>query len=154
MAIEDPALRARYVAAVDYACLHFGNAFATTAMLAAYSAGGPWLGRLKRHIEGNIRFLEEFVAARVPGIAVAARPEASYLVWLDCRGLGLEGESGAEVSALSAFMLGCARVKLSDGLSFGGPPTARFQRINVACPRALLAAALGRIADAVADSQW
>ena len=88
------------------------------------------------------------LGARAPEIA-PSRPQASYLVWLDCSGLGLDALVGGARSELCLFFEQEARVKLSDGWSYGGEATAQYQRINVACSRAILIEALERIAAAV-----
>ena len=141
--------RARYLAVVEHAYLHFGSAFGTAGMMAAYERGGPWRHRLCRYIEAQVEFTEAFLRNRVPEV-VPVRPQASFLIWLDCTGLGLEAVSGGVESELCRFFLEEAKVKLSDGWSFGGAPTAHYQRINVACSRAVLREALERIARAVA----
>ena len=146
--VQDAALRAKYRAVVEHAYLHYGSAFATTAMLAAYVHGGAWRTRVCRYIESQVLFLERFLDEHTPEL-VPARPQASFLVWVDCQRLGLDALRGGATSELCRFFLD-AGVKLSDGWSFGGEATAQYQRINVACSRAVLAEALARIAAAVA----
>ena len=146
--VQDAVLRAKYRAVVEHAYLHYGSAFATTGMLAAYVHGGPWRTRVCRYIESQVHFVERFLAAHAPEL-VPARPQASFLVWVDCARLGLDALRGGATSELCRFFLD-AGVKLSDGWSFGGEATAQYQRINVACSRAVLAEALARIAAAVA----
>ena len=70
--------------------------------------------------------------------ATALRPEGTYLVWLDCRALGLDE------AARRDLLLGEARVFIEEGEIFG-PEGAGFERLNLACPRAILAEALERI---------
>ena len=70
------------------------------------------------------------------------RPEATFLVWLDCRRLGLGKEQ------LKRFMLDEARVYLSEGFHFG-PEGEGFERMNIACPRSILGEALERIKRAI-----
>jgi cystathionine beta-lyase len=147
--LQCPALRAKYLAIAEHAYLHFGSAFATAGMMAAYQLGGPWRLRLCRYLESQIEFLESFLQNRVPEM-IAIRPQASFLVWMDCSGLRMDAVSGGAASALCLFFTEAARVKLSDGWSFGGEPTAQYQRINVGCSRAMLTDALERIASAVA----
>jgi cystathionine beta-lyase len=101
------------------------------------------LGQVLDYIEGNLVFLETFIAAQIPQIDVI-RPEGTYLVWLDCRRLGLEKLE------LKRLMLEQARVYLDEGYIFG-PEGEGFERINIACPRAILAEALERIRDAIAQ---
>lgn len=83
--LQDDALRARYMAVVAHASLHFGSVFATSAMLAAYRLGGAWRDRLCRYFESQVLFVEEFLDAQCPQLRLV-RPQATYLVWLDCSG--------------------------------------------------------------------
>lgn len=115
--------------------------FGMVALEAAYRYGEDWLDQLLQYLEENLQFLMEFIERRIPEIKVI-RPEGTYLVWLDCRELGLEG------SNLKDFMLRKAKVVLNDG-SWFGPGGEGFQRINIGCPRSILEKALCRIEKAV-----
>jgi cystathionine beta-lyase len=117
------------------------NTFGLVAVEAAYNHGEDWLGQMLHYVEGNLRYLQAFVAERIPQVTVIP-PESTYLVWLDCRSLGLDK------MALKRLMLDEAKVYLDDGFMFG-PEGEGFQRVNIACPRAVLAEALQRIATAV-----
>lgn len=139
--IADPALRERHDAVVEESILHFGNTFGLTALTAAYSHGAEWLDALRQYLAGNLAFLEEYVARELPEVAVI-RPEGTYLVWMDFRRLGMDAETLAEV------MRAEARVALNDGHTFG-QGGAGFERMNIACPRSMLAEALARITAAV-----
>jgi len=88
-------------------------------------------------MEFSISYFEE----KIPQIKVI-RPEATYLLWLDCRKLGLNNEE------LKKFMIKKAKVGLDDGPPFG-PGGEGFQRMNIACPRAVLEQGLKRIESAV-----
>ncbi len=115
--------------------------FATYAMEAAFKHGDEWLAQAIAYIEGNLAYLVKYFAERIPGIK-PIKPEGTYLVWLDCRGLGLDSK------ALRAFFNEKAKVGLNDGPSFG-PGGEGFQRMNIACPRAHLEEGLRRIEAAV-----
>jgi cystathionine beta-lyase len=114
------------------------NIFAITAFEAAYRGGAKWLEQLLAYLEGNLNHVMDFMAQEIPGIK-PIRPEGTYLIWLDCRDLGMTPE------ALKAFMIGQARVGLNEGSMFG-TGGAGFQRLNIACPRSVLHEALARIA--------
>jgi cysteine-S-conjugate beta-lyase len=86
--------------------------------------------------------LREFVARNMPEVAVVPL-EGTYLAWLDCRALGLDGQS------LRRLMIDQAHVYLDEGYLFG-PEGEGFERINLACPRPLLIDALERIKQAIA----
>ena len=117
------------------------NVLALVALEAAYREGDEWLEQLLSYLQGNLAFLIEYFEKEIPEITVI-KPEGTYLVWLDCRRLGMEPV------ALKAFFRGKAKVGLDDGYLFG-PGGAGFQRINIACPRATLTEALERIKEAV-----
>jgi cystathionine beta-lyase len=117
------------------------NAFGVIAAEVAYNHGEDWLDQVLDYIAGNLATLQAYVERRIPEITVIP-PEGTYLVWLDCRRLGLDKW------ALKHLMLQEARVYLDDGFIFG-PDGEGFQRINIACPRAVLMDALARIERAV-----
>jgi cystathionine beta-lyase len=93
------------------------------------------------YIQGNFDYLQEFIAENIPQIKVVPL-EGTYLVWVDCRELGLEPK------ALRHLMLHEARVYLDEGYIFG-PGGEGFERINIACPRSIIVEALNRIEKAI-----
>jgi cystathionine beta-lyase len=117
------------------------NTFSITASESAYRHGGDWLEQCLAYIRANIGYAAEFFTAHIPEIKVA-QPEGTYLLWLDCRGLGLEQ------AELKKFMISKAKVALNEGVSFGAEG-AGYMRMNVACRRATLEEALTRILSAV-----
>lgn len=119
--------------------------FSHIAAIAAYRHGAEWRRQMLRYIEGNIEAAEKYCAEHIPGVKVV-RPEASFLVWLDCRGLGLDH------AALNDLFVNRARVALNDGEMFGKEGKG-FMRLNVGMPRSLVLEALGRVAEAVKQQQ-
>lgn len=117
------------------------NVFGLTAMEAAYRYGDEWLAQLLDYLEGNLKITLEYFAQKIPKIKVI-KPQATYLVWLDCRELGMDN------MALRGFMREKARVGFDDGFLFGVSGSG-FQRMNIACPRGILNEALCRIEIAV-----
>lgn len=115
--------------------------FAPIATIAAFKNGEEWRRQMLAYIEGNIDFVDSYLKANIPQIK-ALRPEASFLVWLNCRGLGLDHD------ALNDLFVNGARLALNDGEMFG-PGGEGFMRMNVASPRSVLADALGRLKEAV-----
>jgi cystathionine beta-lyase len=115
--------------------------FGVVAVEAAYNHGEEWLEQVLKYLEGNLRYLQEYVSKHIPQINVV-EPEGSYLVWLDCRQLGLDK------NGLKQLMLNEARVYLEDGFVFGSEEEG-FERINIACPRSILMEALERIRNAI-----
>lgn len=124
----------------------FGDApiFSHIAAITAYREGEEWRRQMLDYVQDNIRFVEDFCRENIPGIK-ALRPEASYLIWLDCRGLGLDHDS------LVDLFINKARVALNDGAMFGEEGSG-FMRFNAAMPRAVVKEALVRIKDAVDSS--
>jgi cysteine-S-conjugate beta-lyase len=138
---SNPDLRVRLIEVIESNGLSLPNAFGVVALQAAYNHGEAWLEQALDYVSGNLEYLEAFVHKNLPQIDVV-RPEGTYLVWMDCRRLGISDE------ALKKLMLEDARVYLDDGPLFG-PEGAGFQRINIACPRSILIEALERIRLAV-----
>jgi len=121
--------------------MSLGNVFGSVALEAAFNEGDEWLEQLLDYLQGNLDFLRTFFEQQIPRIQVIP-PEGTYLVWLDCRGLGLDARQ------LMTFMNRQAKVGLDHGFIFG-PSGEGFERINIACPRSLLEQALQRIKAAV-----
>lgn len=121
--------------------IHRNNAFSSVAMEAAYREGEEWLEQLLDYISGNFEFIKEYCAKNIPKIKPNI-PDATYLVWLDCRELGMNNEQ------LRNFMINEAKIGLNEGCSFGRSLTG-FMRLNAACPRATLEAALKQLKEAV-----
>ncbi len=117
------------------------NLFGITALEAAYRHGEEWLAQVMDYLEGNLDFLVDYVNTYIPQIKLS-RPEGTYLVWLDCRGLGMEHKE------LVDFFINKAHVGLNDGAAFGEKGSG-FMRMNIACSRSLLEEALERIRQAV-----
>ena len=133
--IQNPELRARFQAA-KAGLVPGVNALGYTAALAAYEEGQEWLDQVLAYLEANREALARYVAEHLPGMRMIV-PEGTYLAWLDCRGLGIQGNPGE-------FILREARVGLNEGVWFG-PGGEGFVRINFACPRSTLVEALERI---------
>jgi cystathionine beta-lyase len=117
------------------------NIFGLTAMEAAYRYGDEWLEQLLDYLQGNLEITMTYFKEHIPKIKVI-EPQGTYLLWLDCRALGLDDK------ALQKFMREQARVGFDDGFMFGAGGSG-FQRMNIACPRSILREALGRIEAAV-----
>jgi len=117
------------------------NFLSMTATTAAYRHGGEWLKQCLHYIEDNIDWVEQYCREHLPGI-VPIRPQASFLVWLDCSGLGLTHEQ------LMDLFVNKAGLALNDGATFGEAGTG-FMRLNVATPRAVLTDALQRLHNAL-----
>jgi cystathionine beta-lyase len=117
------------------------NVFGLIAMEAAYRYGDEWLAQLLDYLNGNLKITMEYFSKRIPKIKVI-KPQGTYLVWLDCRKLGMDNQT------LKSFMSDKARVGFDDGFLFGAAGSG-FERMNIACPRTILLEALARIEKAV-----
>ena len=107
------------------------------ATIAAYSHEPVWLNDLKQYLEGNILRVEQFFREQDLGIR-AIKPEASFLVWLDCRRKGLSQEK------LIAWFQEEAGILVNNGAGYGTGGEG-FVRLNVGCPRSLVDEALSRL---------
>ena len=121
--------------------IHRCNAFSLPAMRAAWLHGDEWLDQLCAYLSDNMLLLRNFFAAEVPEIRMHL-PEATYLAWLDCRGLAMPQD------ALSHFFIEQAHVGLGNGASYQRG-SAGYMRLNAACPRSVLRQALEQIRSAV-----
>lgn len=115
--------------------------FAPIATIAAFRQGEEWRKQMLEYVEQNIDFVVDYLQQHIPSIR-AIRPQASFLVWLDCRALGLGHE------ALVDLFVNKARLALNDGEMFG-PGGEGFMRMNVGTPRSVLKQALDHLAEVV-----
>ena len=139
--ISNEALREAFKREVGKTGYGGPNILGITACQAAYEHGADWLAQLKDYLEGNIALVRDYLAAHIPQVKLV-EPEGTYLLWLDCRGLGMAPK------ALDDFIYCKAGLWFDDGAMFGKGGEG-FQRLNAACPRATLEEALKRLADAV-----
>lgn len=117
------------------------NAFSCVAMEAAYREGEEWLDQLLPYISGNFDYICDFCAKNIPQIK-PNRPDATYLMWLDCRALSMTNEE------LRDFFIHKAKLGLNEGYTFGHS-LAGFMRLNAACPRSTLEKAMRQLKAAV-----
>lgn len=136
--IKNKNLRQKFVK--EYNCTGYDepNLMGLAAATAAYENGGEWFDAVKKYIQENIRFTEDFLSENCPRIKVC-EPEGTYLVWLDFS--DFTEISDAEISKRILYK---AKVWLDCGTMFGKEGS-KFQRINTATPRSILKEALTRI---------
>ena len=135
--IPDKEKRERYLETLHSAKLSEASIMSMVATVAAYSHEPVWLNDLKRYLEGNIDLVVSFFEENDLGIKAVA-PEASFLVWLDCRSLGLSQDG------LMSRFRDDAGIELNNGASYGTGGEG-FVRLNIGCPRAIVKGALSRI---------
>lgn len=117
-----------------------GSVFGYTALEAAYRYGDEYLEQLLEYLKGNIDYFTSYVEENLPQIKVI-KPQGTYLLWADMRGLGLSH------SELNKLLIEKAGLGFNDGRMFGECGEG-FQRINIGCPRKYIEEALKRIKEA------
>jgi len=117
------------------------NPFSMVAFEAAYRDGEAWLTALLTYLTATRAFVSDYLATKLPQIKLIA-PEGTYLLWLDCRALGLNDQ------ALKQFFIEKAGLGLSPGTLFGEAGSG-FMRMNIGAPRQVIAKALDQLAKAL-----
>lgn len=113
------------------------STFGLDGCVAAYRHGEAYLEELLQYLQGNIDFLRTYLKDNLPKIHLI-QPEGTFLMWLDCRDLGLSD------AALDELFTQKAAVAMDKGPWFGEEGSG-FMRMNIACPRATLQTALSQI---------
>jgi cystathionine beta-lyase len=119
--------------------------FSPIATIAAFRKGEEWRQQMLAYIEGNINYVIDFCKQNIPAIK-PLKPDASFLVWLDCRALGLSHD------ALVDLFVKDAKLALNDGAMFGEKGNG-FMRLNIATPRSVLTTALNQLSAALKNNQ-
>ena len=138
--IQNDKLRAKWLAVAEAYELHVGDFLSYGALTAAFNEGEPWRQEMLVYLQSNIDYTMAFFEQNLHQIK-PWRPEASFLMWLDCRALGLTDKE------LMKFFVEKAKLGLNPGVSFGKEGRG-FMRLNVAVPRAVLQKALKQLQDA------
>jgi cystathionine beta-lyase len=139
--IPNKRIREQFKSALQANGIFGVNPFGMVACRTAYDEGEEWLEQLKAYLHGNLAAMMDLFSGEIPRIPVI-EPDGTYLVWFDCRSLGLDD------GKLRELMLNKARVFLDEGYIFGAGGSG-FERINIACPRSVLMEALWRIVKAI-----
>lgn len=140
--VPNPELRKRFFGWMAACELNEEHLFAPIATTAALQQGEPWREQMIAYLEGNIDFVIDYCRQYIPKIK-PVRPQASFLVWLNCRELNLSHEQ------LLDLFINKARLALNDGESFGKKEGHGFMRMNVGCPRSIIRQALEQLKEAV-----
>lgn len=138
---SNPDILKMYNAGLDAFHIGFGNVFGNVALESAYTDGADWLDQMLAYLDGNVNFAIDYAECNIPQMRII-RPEATFLLWCDCRAFGMEEEK------LSYFFAHKAKVAVNMGSVFG-PEGQGFVRMNIGCTRATLEKALNRIARCV-----
>lgn len=135
--IENKEIRDRFREFLNASELSEGHAFAFISVIAAYQNGSEWLNEMLTYVQENINFMDSYLKKNTPRIKII-RPQASYLVYMDCRELGLK-----QIDLVN-FFVDKAHLALNDGAMFGKEGTG-FMRLNAGCPKEVLIKALKQI---------
>ncbi len=141
--IPNKELRESFNKAIEDRFIGMTNTFGVSALISAYEEGDEWLDQLLVYLKENLEFLKEFIKSNIPEVKVI-EPEATYLVWLDCRALGLEAKD------LEHVIQKQGKVAFDEGYIFGKEGEG-FTRINIACPRSILEEGLKRFSQALTN---
>jgi len=141
--ISNPVLRKLFNRIVENLHVGNGNIFGTIASIAAYSHGHQWLDALLDYIDHNIDFVEDYCRKMIPEI-IPVQPEATYMIWLDCRKFGMTGKE------LQNFFVNRAGVGMNEGSTFG-PGGEGFMRMNLAITHQTVMKAMEQIEKAVSS---
>jgi cysteine-S-conjugate beta-lyase len=139
--ISNPALRKSFNRILDNLHIGGGNIFGTTASIAAYTHGYEWLFALLDYIDHNVEFVIGYCREMIPEI-IPVPPEATYMIWLDCRKFGMNGKE------LQNFFVTKAGVGMNEGSTFG-PGGEGFMRMNLGTTHQTVMKALEQIEKAV-----
>lgn len=138
--IPNHKLRQAYIIEQKKSGITNGTPFGIEALIVAYEAGESWLESLKEYLLENIRYVEAFLLNhKIPIVPV--KTEATFLMWLDCKGLGMDQK------ALVDFFVNEAKLGLNNGMDFGIAGEG-FMRLNVGTSKDVLMEAMHRLADA------
>jgi cystathionine beta-lyase len=143
--IPNEVLRERFSDFLEASELSGGNIFAYAATVAAYEKGDEWRKQMLEYVQGNIKFVVDFLKTNIPQIKPMI-PEASFLVWLNCKELGMETDE------LFDFFVQKAGLGLNKGTIFGQGGEYHL-RLNVATPKSILEKAMKQLQLAVNSHQ-
>ncbi len=135
--IQDMKLREKYKYILDAYHLGLGNIFGNIALEAAYDHGRPWLNDLIKYLNENVEIVHSFLQSHIPEITFA-KPEATYLLWLNCKALGMDDYN------LQKFFVENAALGFNKGSIFGGGGSG-YMRMNIACPTSTVKKALHQL---------
>jgi len=139
--IPNTQLKIKYEKLLVSLHLNSGNVFGHVAMKAGYEHGEEWLEQLLVYLEGNVNFLQNYLRDNLSQITMI-EPQATYLVWLDCRKLGLSSEQFYQLA------INDAGIALNKGTTFGIEGEG-YMRMNIGCPRSILERALNQLKEVI-----
>ena len=135
--IPNHKIRQAYIVEQNKSGITNGNPFGIEALMSAYTHGEAWLEDLKLSLEENIVYVTTFLEKEQIPI-VALKTEATFLMWLDCKGLGLNQKE------LVHFFVYKAKLGLNNGIDFGKTGEG-FMRLNIGTSHEVLCEAMQRL---------
>ena len=139
--VKNPELREPFFRWIETNELCNANMVSIIATEAAYNHGEQWLEQCLRYIEGNVDYVVQYCREHLPGI-VAVKPQAGFLLWLDCTGLGLEHDQVVDLFRNKA------RLAMNEGSMFG-PAGRCHMRFNMGSPRSVIEQAMHQLHEAL-----
>ncbi len=139
--IQSKTLRNKFETFLEASEMNAGNIFAYTATVACYEKGENWRKQMLEYVQENVEYVSEFLKRNISQVKPMI-PEASFLLWLDCKELGMETDH------LFRFFIDKAGLGLNKGTIFG-PGGEYHLRMNVACSRQILVQAMNQLKVAV-----
>ncbi|MFD0588700.1 MalY/PatB family protein [Paenibacillus sp. GCM10027627] len=144
MVVSNREMKARLDRRIKALSIHMSNHFAQDAVTAAFNEGEVWLDEMLAYVKGNLDYALAYLQEHLP-IIKPMIPDGTYLLWLDCRGLGLDKHG------LKQLMHQKAKVAFNEGSMFGTEGEG-WLRINLACPRFIVEQALKQFCEAAAEA--
>ena len=135
--VPDQKLRESFFDFLSSKHFNSGTIFSYVAAETAYTQGDAWLKQMLTYVKANLDYVTEYCHANLESIQVY-QPRASFLVWLDCRQLGLNQKD------LIDLFVNKAHLALNEGTMFG-PGGEGFMRLNIGCPRSILKKAMNSL---------
>ena len=132
--IPNKNVRQAYIEEQNKSGITNGNPFGIEALIAAYSEGEMWLEPIKEYLHANIMYVTAFLKKEKLPI-VPVKTEATFLMWLDCRGMALSQKE------LTHFFVNEAKLGLNNGIDFGESAKG-FMRLNVGTSKNVLESAM------------
>lgn len=119
------------------------NPFGLTALVAAYNEGEEWLDQIRAYLDGNIKYVTEYMKEHFPK-AVVVKTEGTYLMWIDFNAYCSDHKK------LEHWMQKKAKIALDEGYIFGEEGKG-FERINVASPRSVIVECMERMKNSIEE---
>lgn len=132
--IHNDTLRSKYKEYVEALDVTTSHMFAYAPVVAAYTQCPDWLPQVLDYLQENIDYVNQTLKTKMPKIKMI-KPQASFLIFLDCRELGLTDEN------LEKFFIAKANLLLNPGISFGKEGSG-FMRLNIGCTKKTLQKAM------------